>query len=489
MELKGFVGPTYVSQSITADAEDVMNWYVETIRAPYATARTALYPTPGVESIGVAVAGPGRAHSYIDSREFAVVGAQFVEYTVTGGIPTVRGTVATDGNPATISYNGDGGGQVFITSGGNGYLFTLATNVFASIAALAGKATIGDQLDGYFLALDSATSTLYISDLLDGSTWDPTQFAQRSIASDPWISMKVANRYIYLFGTETSEVWYDAGAFPFPFQPHPSGSLIQYGCGAAFSPEVVTGTVVWLSATSSGEGAVLRISGFTPETISTYPIQVAFNGYSTLADAVGDTYDDLGHTFYILTFPTASATWVWDAQENLWHKRGTWISEDNQYIAWRPLYHAFAFGEHRMLDIETANLYRMSSDTATDVLDSDGNARLIRRYRRAPALIFENERLFFAKFELLLETGLGLVTGQGSDPQVMMRHSNDGGYTWSQERWRTAGAIGRYGTRCEWYRCGSGRRRVFEVTVTDPIPWRLIGAFIDLADVPDGAAA
>lgn len=484
MELAGFVGPSYVSQSPIADAEETINWYMEPVQAPSASARSALYPTPGVQTLGMGEAGPGRANFFLGGRQFAVIGAQFGEINSPGTLFTAHGSVATDGNPATISSNGDGGGQLFITSGGNGYLFELATDTFSTIAFLAGKATMGDALDGYFLALDADNSTLYISDLLDGATWDPTQFAQRSIAPDPWVSMKVANRYIYLLGSETSEVWYDAGAFPFPFQPHPSGSLIQYGCAAPFSPEVLTGSLVWVASTVSGQGTVLRISGFTPEPISTYPLQVAFNSYTTIADGIGDTYDDLGHTFYILTFPTADVTWCWDAQVGVWHRRGTWVAEQNIFQAWRPLFHAFAFGEHRMLDRDTAAIYRMSSDIYTDVPDSAGDPRELRRLRRAPALVSENERVFFAYFELYMETGLGATTGQGSDPQVMLRMSNDGGKTWGPEQWRSAGARGEYGTRVRWLRCGSARKRVFEVVVSDPIPWRILGAFVELADFP-----
>jgi hypothetical protein len=152
----------------------------------------------------------GRAHIFVAGREFAVIAGDFIEISQFG-IITEHGTVSVGSDPATISYNGDGGGELLITSGGNGYIFTLATNVLSTVAALAGIATMGDSLDGYFIVLDAAASKFYISDLLDGTTWDPTMFAQRTIASDPWTSMIVNGRYVWLLGTETSEVWYDAG--------------------------------------------------------------------------------------------------------------------------------------------------------------------------------------------------------------------------------------------------------------------------------------
>jgi hypothetical protein len=471
MQYPHFIGGSHTVQSPIADGQRTVNWYVERQQLPGGKSQMALYPTPGVETLATATTASGRGHFYQDGREFAVIGTTFYEIGSTGTL-TSRGTVAIDDNPATISSNGDGGGEVFITSGNNGYVFTLATNLLTQVRT--GATTIGGQIDGYFVVLDAATSTLFISDLLDGTTWDPTQFAQRSSQSDPWVSMAVLPPYIWLLGEQTSDVWYNAGTFPFPFAPHPSGR-IDYGCAAAFSPEIVAGSVIWLAQTADGMGQVVRAGGFTPQVISTYAVQVALDSFSTLSDAIGDTYQDLGHSFYLLYFPTASATWVFDATESLWHERGTWISEDAIYEAWRPLYHAFAFGEHRMLDRASGKVFRMASD-----LGFDADARPLRRLRRPPSLWADNERLFVSLFAIDLEPGLGLATGQGSDPQMMLRISRDGGKTWGSERWRSAGAIGKYETRTQWVRCGSARHWVPEVVVSDPIPWRLTGARVEV---------
>jgi hypothetical protein len=135
-----------------------------------------------------------------------------------------------------------------------------------------------------------------------------------------------------------------------------------------------------------------------------------------------------------------------------------------------------AFGEHRMLDASTGALYRIGREFGTDV-----DSRPIRRMRRAPGLTAENQRVFYSAFELDLEPGLGTATGQAVDPQVMLRISNDGGRTWGAEMMRSAGKIGEYGKRVRWERMGSARRRVFEVTFTDPVPLRITNAFLTLA--------
>lgn len=469
----GFVGGSNTTQSPVANNERTVNFYVE----PAPDGSMALYPTPGVSTFASITDAPGRGGILVHGgRVFAVIGASFVEI-FEDGTTTTHGSVTVDANPATLCTNGDGGGQVFVTSGGKGYIFDLSANTLTQV--IASGCTMGAHLDGYFLYLDSSTSTLYVSDLLDGTTWDPTQFAQRSIQPDPWVAMVVLDRYIWLLGSQTSEIWYNAGTFPFPFVPHPSG-LISYGCAAPFSATVVSGALYWLAASAVGEGQVITATGFTPQIVSTFAMLSQIDGYVTLADAIGDGYQDLGHTFYLLTFPAARTTWAYDATEGgtlpipptlRWTERGTWDSQNAEYVAWRPIYHGYAFGHHLVLDRETGSIFRMSPTIGTD---ADGNG--VRRLRRPPTLFSKNERLRVPLLELLLEPGLGLTTGQGENPLVSMRMSTDGGKTWGHERFRSAGARGEYGARVRWTRCGSGRKMQPEFVFTDPIPWRVLGA-------------
>ena len=472
--IPNFLGGSYTAQSALVDQERTVNMYLERAEAPGATARTALYPIPGFRVSSTGTTGFGRAHFATGGREFCIIGTDFIEINQFG-VRTSRGTVAIDGNPATISSTGDAGGELFITSGGNGYIFTLATNVLAAVANLAGLADMGESIDGYFLALDVSASTIYISDLLDGTTWDLTNYIQRSAAPDPWVAIKVSSKYLYFLGSQTSEVWYNAGTFPIPFQPHPSG-FMNYGCTAPWSAEVVGSTVCWLGATINGTGMVMRAAGLNPEDISTYATQYAFDQMIDTADAIGDSYTDRGHTFYVLTFGDGNATWCWDEQTQVWAERGHLNELTNAYDAWRPLYHVFAFGQHRVLDAKGADVYEMSPDFYTDIDGTSG----IRWVRRAPSIVNENKYIKYNTFELDMEVGLGATTGQGSEPAVMMRMSNDGGKTFGNEQWRSGGKRGEYGARVRWTRCGSARKRVYEVSGSDPIPFRLLGAWQEL---------
>lgn len=105
----------------------------------------------------------------------------------------------------------------------------------------------------------------------------------------------------------------------------------------------------------------------------------------------------------------------------------------------------------------------------------------IRRVRRAPVVQQDDQWIFHKDFQLDLKTGIGLdgaTTTQGHDPQVMLRWSNNGGRTWSNEHWVSAGKIGQYRRRALWRRLGRARNRVYELTVSDPVAWQIVAAYL-----------
>ena len=480
MKFPGFVGPSYVSQSPRLATQRCVNWYVERIEVEHETFQSALYPTPGCESFATFDESPVRGMIEQNGRCFVVVGQTLYEI-YSDGTKTDRGTVARDSNPATFSANVDAGDEIFITSGDEGYILTLSTNAFQKVNGSGGASLAleqGEFLDGFFLGLDATTSTLKISDLNDGLTWDDTQFAQRTAGADPWQAMVVTHRDIWLFGKQTSEVWYNAGSSPFPFAAIP-GAFLEQGIAAPFSAKRLGNTVMWLGSSEDGTGVVWMANGYSPARISTHAVEFAIQGYVRggvdISDAVAWTYQEDGHAFYGLNFPAAKATWVYDAATQLWHERGTWNVNDVEYKAWRPQYHVYAFNKHLVGDRNTGTVYAMSIDKF-----EDAGGGPVRRLRRSPHVSVNNDWMFYNSLQLELQTGLGLTTGQGSDPQVILRWSDDGGETWGHEHWASAGKRGEYGLRTIWRRLGRGYDRVYEVAVTDPIPWRVTGAYLDL---------
>ena len=476
----GFVYGSNESQSPWADLERTMNWYPEPNHSPASPYPASLYPCPGQQDYVTVSDINCRALFAMAGRCYAVMGSHVYKVLDTNSASIVTGgTVTNAPDMANIASNGAAGGELLIASGGNGYLLNIATNTLSAVANLAGITTSVGMIDGYFLAFDAATSTYYISELNDGATWDLTQYAQRSIAPDPWVSMTVdSNRQIWLIGEQTGEVWYDAGTSPFPFQPVP-GSVFGYGTCAPASVKLVGSSMMWLSQNANGAGQVVGASGLVPERVSTYAVETAIAGYARtvgITDAEAVTYSDQGHTFYCLTFPAANATWVYDLSTRLWHERGVWDTATGTYGVWGPRSHCYAFGKHLVGDRESGMLCQMDTSFA-----SECNGDLIRRMRIPPPLWLspQSSRMFVSRFQLLMEPGLGTVSGQGVDPQVLLRTSVDL-KNWSNSQSTSAGVQGDYGVKVYWTRLASSTQMwVPEIVVTDPIAWRIVGALID----------
>lgn len=71
------------------------------------------------------------------------------------------------------------------------------------------------------------------------------------------------------------------------------------------------------------------------------------------------------------------------------------------------------------------------------------------------------------------------VPDQSRAPQVCMRYSKDWGHTWSNEHWKGIGKAGEFLKRVIWRRLGWSWDRVYEISMTDPVPWRIIDADLD----------
>ena len=461
MILPGLVGPAYRSASRTADPAECVNWYVEALPDANAKAPARLCPTPGFTADVNLTPGPIRA-SFVayDGRVFAVSGFNFYEILSTG-TTTLRGTVAIDANPATISGNGAAGGELFITSGDKGYCYTLGTNTLTTV--LAAGARMGAFLSNVFIALDTDLSLIRISDIDDGLTWDPTQFAQRSLAGDGWESMTVVNSEIWLLGSLTSEVWVNQDLFPFPFAPI-AGAFFNTGTIAPWSAKAVDSVLCWVAQNAEGEGSIVRAQGYTAVQISTPPVDYAVQGYANLADAIAFSYTEEGHKFWVCNFIDGGRTWAWDLTTGLWHERGYWNPLTSAFEALRVGTHSMAFNDHLVGDRVSGQMYVLSNAVATDV---DGAG--IRRVRQFRGLDDEDSYVFYPWLQVDMEVGIGLATGQGQTPQAMLQVSRDNGFTWGAELWATIGAIGTHSTRVVWRRLGRARNAVFKLVVSDPV--------------------
>lgn len=471
------VGPSYQGASHVADFERCVGFYLEAQSAPGAVFPWSLLPLPGLTSVATPAEGPGRGLWSQDGRLLRCAGFKIYEVD-RAWAHTDRGSVVMDARPAQFASSGDAGAEVAIASAGFISIFDLTSNLLsAAVAGLTAHQVA--YLHGYFIGLNRLTSTIRLSNLLDGTTWDPTQFAQRSGAGDRWQAIHVCGEYLYLFGSETSDVWYDAGSFPFPFAPV-QGAVIPMGIAAPWSVATVAAAPIWLAQTKDGARSVVRGNGTgMPVRISTHAIDTALRGYGTVDDAEASVFEFQGHAFYVLTLPTAGVTWCYDVVTDAWSEWPAWNGTAGRYEANLAVHRTVAFDSYVADSRTVGTLFTASGSVYSD------NGGTIRRMRVVPfpRLTPDAIWVFLSQLELFLETGLGLQAGQGSDPTVALRVTRDGGRTWGSERTCSAGAVGKYLTRVVWNRLGRYRDGLggIELVFSDPIPWRINGASFQAA--------
>jgi len=386
---------------------------------------------------------------------------------------TIEGTGVTDGTIIKAFGTGSGGAGTYTVSASQTVssttIYALNWTVLPSTdGAFEGGGTV-DISDNYFVYNKPQSQLWAASDLLSPIT-DPLSFASKDGSPDDLVAIIVDRREVYLLGEMSSEAWLDVGSVPFPFQ-RIQGSSTQQGIAAAYSCARVGNSFAYVSKNNRGEATIVQMNGYIPQRISTHAVETTLVGQD-VSDAIAWTYQLEGHETYVVTFPsigTNGLTWAYDITTGLWHK---WLYTNNQNEYERHRGNCCAFFNQQVLlgDYENGKLYRLSLSQYTD----DG--QLIRRLRRCPHITTDLQRQYFAELQIQFQPGVGLPVGQGQDPQAMLRWSDDGGFTWSNENWVTIGKQGQYFTRAMWRRLGFARDRIFEVVITDPIKAVIVSA-------------
>lgn len=383
---------------------------------------------------------------------------------------TIQGSGVTTGTIITDLGTGTGGTGTYTVNKsqtvGSSTLYALNWTVIPSTdGAFQGGSSV-DIVDNYFVYNDPDTQQWAASDLLSPIT-NPLSFASKDGAPDDLVSLIVDHREVYLLGEQSSEVWVDVGSQPFPFQRIP-GTSTQHGIVAKNSMARVGNSFAYVSRNIRGQGMIVQMNGYSPQRISTHAVEnTLVNQY--IDDAIAWTYQLEGHECYVVTFPTLNLTWVYDVSTNMWHK---WLYTNNlnQYERHRGNCCAVFQGKVLVGDYDNGQIYQLDPNNYTD------NGQKVRRLRRCPHIVTDLQRQFFDELQIQFQPGVGLQTGTGENPQAMLRWSNDGGSTWSNEYWVSIGKVGRYLNRAIWRRLGWSRDRIFEVVVTDPVKAVIVSA-------------
>lgn len=468
------IGQAYEARSSNVSADRCVNMFPE-ISEDRKSA--ALYTAPGFTTKVTAANNAVGSGIYTASngRCFSVNGATLYEIAApvapaTAYTMTSRGTIKS----GTVSNFTDNGLVMCIVNGTDGWYFTFSSNTLTLISDADfpnGCGTIG-FLDGYFIACDPSTQQWYISVLYAtnaATSWATLDFASAESQPDQNVGLIVDHRELWVFGETTTEGFTNTGNNAFPIE-RMSGAVIEIGSAAQHSAAKIDNSIVWLGKSKAGFGIVYQMRGFNATRISTHAVEFAIQGYSTISDARAITYQQEGHHFYCLIFPTVGKTWVYDATTGFWHERGSFAN--GSFGAWEIKDIAHFNGEHLACDATSGKIFAIDMD----VHAHGSNVRKWLRSWRMPNT--EGKLVIIPRLTVDCETGVGLTTGQGSDPQIMLRISRDGGHTWGPTRSKSMGAIGKYKARVFWDRNGTGRDIVFEISGTDPTKVVIKGAYL-----------
>lgn len=320
------------------------------------------------------------------------------------------------------------------------------------------------SVDGYVLFRREGTGIFFSSDLADASAYDALFFGTAEGLADNIVGIIADHRQVILAGEKSMEIWHNVGPPGFPFGRDANG-FVQLGCAAGRSLANLDNSIYWLAS----DKTVRRLEGITPLRVSQHGVEQAIESYETISDAFGFAFTYLGHLFYVLTFPTAGATWVFDATTKEWHER-----ESYGLTRWRPVASTECFNRVYVQDYEDGKIGYIDVNTYTEWLG-------IQRMEMTFQDVYSNgQRLKHKCLEFICETGVGLVSGQGSDPQSTLEVSDNSGKTWRTMATKSLGAMGEYMRKLRWMRLGSAFFRMYRWSISDPVKVVISNAKLDL---------
>lgn len=438
-------------KSANVDAQERKNLYIEVQQDAEKHVLT-LYPTPGLQTFVNLGVTPIRG--LYEKGEVLYAVHQNTLYSINNaGVATSLGTLLTYSGRVGMSDNGT---QIIIVDGTNGYIYNTSTLAFVQITDVdfPGANTV-TFLNGRFIVNKPSTGQFWISAAYDGLSWAALDFATAESDPDNIVRVIAEGGQIVLFGEKTTEFWGDSGAADFPFARIGSAA-IEWGLASRWSLAKFMDSLIFLRKNRLGQVQVCVQSGASAQAVSTPEMDYNFSQYTTVADATGFAYMLSGHPFYQINFPTANASWLYDGQSKAWSKLESGGGRHRAEIQQQLLNKSY------VSDYATGKLYRFAEGVYTD--DGASIAReFIGRHQT------RGDYMTFSQLWIEMEAGVGLQLGQGSNPQIMLTVSKDGGHEWSNEIWREFGKVGEYKARAVFNRLGRSRDWLFKFRVTDPV--------------------
>lgn len=440
-------------RSRNASAQRMVNCYLE--QAPPASKSAVdIVPSYGIDDFATVGTGPMRGGTVVNGVPYVVSGLSLYRVS-SNGTATSLGTIP---GVQDVTMMGDGLNVVVVTNP-HAYVYDGSSVAQITDADFPGAAWVG-YLDGYAVIIEPGSGRVWVAGPLTPASWNALDFATAEAAPDDILWGLIDHRELFLFGRETTEVWYNSGDADFPLARVNSG-FIEHGIMSAGAAGKSDNGVFFLGS----DCVAYRLNGYTPVRISHHQFETAVEGYANKTCTV-IPWTEGGHKFVAYKF--AEGCWIYDIATQLWHERNSYLQD-----TWRGKFALQAYNRFLVADADSNKLGSLTPDLFTEFGD-------VLRTECTSAAVFQEGRLIHHDMlELHFETGVGVQNGQGSDPQVMLQFSDDGGRKWSSEKWRSLGRIGETKRRVRFARMGAARDRVYRYAISDPVRRTLTNAVLN----------
>ena len=457
-------GATKQDRAIQCNSQRSINMF-PAIKQGDAKADLVLYSQPGLLLTTNQGVGPHRANPVkFQDKLWWVSGSELISQDTFGAYVSV-GNLVTTGSRVIMAA---GRTYLMLVDGSNGYYCDGTTLTQITDGDFPDSPTHVAYKDGYFVVNDSDTDDFYINTTTEDPTaWAALDFATATARPDKTLALLDHGNDLIMLGEDTTQSFFNSGNADFPFEAYPGA--LPIGIDAPYSAVSSSHGVIWL-ANAEGEKVIAKSSGGQFQKISDEELTWQINQLATTADAIAWVRRQGGNSFYEISFPSASKTWSINLDT------GYLPSELKSYNINRFKGNAYGYLKNKAYvgDYDNGNIYELDFDTYTDNTDPFIRKRITRVFHK------DGFSISFRSLMLDAEAGVGLITGQGSDPQVMMRYSTDGGKNWSSELWRDLGAIGQANYKPSWTNLGMGVDWVFEFACSDPVKYNLFNLFADI---------
>lgn len=455
-----FTGPAYSGPSLSINSQECVNFVHNVDQQGGKGGGLQLVGRFGLDLFSTIGSAAIRGMIEVGNTAYVVAGDTFYSVDNTG-TATSQGTLNTTTGRVGMASNG---AEIVIVDGTDGWSYLIATDDFAEIVA-AGFSGGNDVsfIDQYFVVDNITGGTAQVSDLGDGRTWAATDKAEPESDPDGLVRCIATKAVLWLVGEVTAEPYYNAALpYGFPFRRQGT-SVVDIGLAARWAATKASdGAIYLLGQNKDGIAGIIRAVGATGMKISTPPLDREIRGYSTVLDCTAFSFTDGEHIFVIFSFPTAGKTWVYDASMSaragvpLWSEWRSW-----DLGAFRCSFHMYFNGKHILGDRTTGKLYTVNWSTYYD------NGDIIEGIRTTQHIDKNGDDIEWNSLEIFAEKGVGPARASGGEePMAMLSYSDDQGFNYSEEIWRSLGWQGERNTPILYTRLGTSADRVFKLRIT-----------------------